>query len=69
MRRICSALSRKYLVGTLKNCPDGLLRYEGAAFGCLGRDAAQLGFFDFSHRYASLDAKKNPLVEIDVVVA
>ena len=56
-------------MGTLKNCPDGLLRYEGAAFGCLGRDAAQLGFFDFSHRYASLDAKKNPLVEIDVVVA
>jgi transposase, IS5 family len=40
-----------------------------AAFGCLGRDAAQLGFFDFSDRYASSDAKKNPLVEIDVVVA
>jgi hypothetical protein len=33
-----------------------------AAFGCLGRNAAQLGFFDFSDRYASSDAKKNPLV-------
>lgn len=40
-----------------------------AAFGCLDRDAAQLGFFDFSDRYARSDPKKNPLVEIDVVVA
>ncbi len=29
---------------------------------------AQMGFFDLSDRYASLDAKKDPLVEIDVVV-
>ena len=29
---------------------------------------AQLGFFDLSDRYASLDAKKDPLVEIDAVV-
>jgi len=26
------------------------------------------GFFDLSDRYASLDAKKEPLVEIDTVV-
>jgi IS5 family transposase len=30
---------------------------------------AQVGFFDLSDRYASLDAKKDPLVEIDVVVS
>ena len=30
---------------------------------------AQMGFFDLSGRYASLDAKKDPLVEIDAVVA
>ena len=29
---------------------------------------AQMGFFDLSDRYASLDAKKDPLVEIDGVV-
>ena len=29
---------------------------------------AQLGFFDLSDRYASLDAKKDPLVGIDAVV-
>ena len=29
---------------------------------------AQMGFFDLSDRYASLDGKKDPLVEIDTVV-
>ena len=29
---------------------------------------AQMGFFDLSDRYASLDAKKDPLFEIDAVV-
>ena len=29
---------------------------------------AQIGFFDLSNRYASLDAKKDPLVEIDAAV-
>ena len=29
---------------------------------------AQLGFFDLLDRYASLDAKRDPLVEIDAVV-
>ncbi len=29
---------------------------------------AQMGFFDLSDRYASLDAKQDPLVEIDAVV-
>ena len=29
---------------------------------------AQMGFFDLSDRYASLDAKKDPLVDIDAVV-
>jgi len=29
---------------------------------------AQMGFFDFSDRYASLDAKQDTLVEIDDVV-
>ena len=29
---------------------------------------AQMGFFDLSNRYASLDAKNDPLVEIDAVV-
>ena len=29
---------------------------------------AQMGFFDLSDHYASLDAKKDPLVEIDAVV-
>lgn len=28
---------------------------------------AQMGFFDLSDRYASLDAKKDPLIEIDAV--
>ena len=28
---------------------------------------AQMGFFDLSDRYASLDVKKDPLVEIDFV--
>ena len=27
-----------------------------------------MGFFDLSDRYASLDAKEDPLVEIDAVV-
>ena len=29
---------------------------------------AQMGFFDLSDRYASLDAKKDPLLEINSVV-
>lgn len=29
---------------------------------------AQMGFFDLSGRYASLNAKKGPLLEIDAVV-
>lgn len=29
---------------------------------------AQMGFFDLSNRYASLDAKRDPLVEIDAIV-
>ena len=29
---------------------------------------AQMGFFDLSDRYASLDAKNDPLLEIDVAV-
>lgn len=29
---------------------------------------AQMGFFDLSDRYVSLDAKKDPLVEIDAIV-
>jgi hypothetical protein len=29
---------------------------------------AQMGFFDLSDRCASLDARKNPLAEIDTVV-
>ncbi|MCB1441316.1 MAG: IS5/IS1182 family transposase, partial [Nitratireductor sp.] len=29
---------------------------------------AQMGFFDLSDRYASLDAKKDPLAELDAVV-
>lgn len=29
---------------------------------------AQMWFFDLSDRYASLDAKKDPLLEIDAVV-
>jgi hypothetical protein len=29
---------------------------------------AQMGFFDLSDRYGSLDAKKDPLLEIDAVV-
>ena len=33
-----------------------------------GVTVAQMGFFDLSDRYASLDAKKDPLVEIDAVV-
>lgn len=33
-----------------------------------GVTMAQMGFFDLSDRYASLDAKKDPLVEIDAVV-
>ena len=30
---------------------------------------AQMGFFDLSDRYASLDAKKDPLVAIDAAVS
>jgi len=33
-----------------------------------GLTMAQMGFFDLSERYASLDAKRDPLVKIDVVV-
>ena len=33
-----------------------------------GKKMAQMGFFDLSDRYASLDAKRDPLVEIDAVV-
>lgn len=29
---------------------------------------AQMGFFDLADRYAILDAKKDPLIEIDAVV-
>ena len=29
---------------------------------------AQMDFFDLSDRYASLDAKRDPLVEIDAIV-
>jgi transposase, IS5 family len=29
---------------------------------------AQMGFFDLSDCYASLDAKRDPLVEIDALV-
>ena len=33
-----------------------------------GKTMAQMGFFDLSDRYASLDAKRDPLVGIDAVV-
>ena len=33
-----------------------------------GKAVAQMGFFDLSDRYASLDAKRDPLVGIDAVV-
>ena len=33
-----------------------------------GMTMAPMGFFDFSDRYASLNAKKDPLVEIDAAV-
>lgn len=33
-----------------------------------GVTMAQMGFFDLLDRYASLDAKRDPLVEIDGVV-
>ena len=33
-----------------------------------GKTMAQMGFFDLSDRYASLDAKRDPLIEIDAVV-
>ena len=33
-----------------------------------GKTMAQMGFFDLSDRYASLDAKRDPLVEIDAIV-
>ena len=33
-----------------------------------GKTMAQMGFFDLSNRYASLDAKRDPLVGIDAVV-
>ena len=29
---------------------------------------AQMGFFDLSDRYGSLDAKRDPLLEIDALV-
>lgn len=29
---------------------------------------AEMGFYDLSDRYASLDARRDPLVEIDTVV-
>jgi len=38
------------------------------AFGFWGLTMAQMGFFDLSDRYASLDAKRDPLVEIDAIV-
>jgi transposase, IS5 family len=38
------------------------------AFGFWGVTMAQMGFFDLSDRYASRDAKRDPLVEIDVIV-
>lgn len=28
----------------------------------------QMGFFDISDRYASLDAKRDPMIEIDAIV-
>lgn len=33
-----------------------------------GKTMAQMGFFDLSDRSSSLDAKNDPLVEIDAVV-
>ena len=33
-----------------------------------GLTMSQMGFFDLSDRYASLDAKRDPLVAIDAVV-
>lgn len=56
-------------LGTSKNCP-----VAAAAIWLPGISAAwcvtmaQMGFFDLSDRYASLGAKKDPLVEIDAVV-
>lgn len=43
--------------------------YAGRRVSRLGGLAmAQMGFFDLSDRYASLDAKRDPLVEVDAVV-
>ena len=39
-----------------------------AKTGMGGKTMAQMGFFDLSDRYASLDAKRDPLVEIDAMV-
>ena len=54
--------------GTSKNCPDHPAGIERRRDGYWGLTMAQMGFFDLSDRYASLDAKKDPLVEIDAVV-
>jgi IS5 family transposase len=39
-----------------------------ASVGRLGVTMAQMGLFDLLDRYASLDAKRDPLVEFDAVV-
>lgn len=44
------------------------MRLECTSENYLPGIAAQLSFFDLSDRYASLDAKRDPLVKIDAVV-
>ena len=59
----------EYLQGTSKNCPDLSAGIEsGGHLAAWGLTMAQMGFFDLSDRYANLDAKRDPLVEIDAIV-
>ena len=45
-----------------------VLQYDRGGRPAWGKTMAQMGFFDLSDRYASFDAKRVPLVEIDAVV-
>src|SRR5690554_2871476 len=57
------------LLGTSKTALSLALRYREVMNWLRGDVAmSQMGFFDLSERYASLDAKQDPLVEIDAAM-
>ena len=72
IRGLCAKTQKAHIRNvkrTLENCPDRAAGVESRRHSAVGGlTMAQMGFFDLSERHARLDAKRDPLIEIDAIV-